>query len=230
MQPTYLPWSGYFSLIKSVDKFIFLDDVQFNRDSWQCLNQILLNSKPHKLKVPTLKKPLKTSISEIKINNSTDWRLNHLNDIKQAYSKNKDFNLIENLINEIYTETNYDLLVNLNSNIIQKIANILEINTEFIKASSLNVDGFRSGHVANICYAVNAETYISPLGAKQYLMEDQFKQKYDLELLFHSFTHTEYEQNTRDQFITHLSFIDCLASIGINDSNSTLDNYKLLTI
>ena len=46
MQPTFLPWLGYFSLIKSVDKFVFLDDVQFDRRSWQQRNYILNNNKP----------------------------------------------------------------------------------------------------------------------------------------------------------------------------------------
>ena len=41
MQPTYLPWIGYFKLIKSVEKFVFLDDVQINKRSWQQRNEIL---------------------------------------------------------------------------------------------------------------------------------------------------------------------------------------------
>lgn len=31
MQPTYLPWAGYFNLISLVDIFIFLDDVQYEK-------------------------------------------------------------------------------------------------------------------------------------------------------------------------------------------------------
>ena len=34
MQPTYLPWSGYFGLMQSVDVFVLLDSVQFARRSW----------------------------------------------------------------------------------------------------------------------------------------------------------------------------------------------------
>ena len=32
MQPTYLPWSGYFNLIYKTDIFIFLDDAQFSKE------------------------------------------------------------------------------------------------------------------------------------------------------------------------------------------------------
>jgi hypothetical protein len=41
MQPTYLPYLGYFHLIAEADVFIFLDDVQFARRSWQSRNRIL---------------------------------------------------------------------------------------------------------------------------------------------------------------------------------------------
>ena len=40
MQPTYLPWSGYFNLIANVKDFVFLDDVQFSKSSWHNRNRI----------------------------------------------------------------------------------------------------------------------------------------------------------------------------------------------
>ena len=39
-QPTYLPWIGYFDLIDQVDRFVFLDTVQFEKRSWQQRNRI----------------------------------------------------------------------------------------------------------------------------------------------------------------------------------------------
>ena len=40
MQPTFLPWCGYFDLMDEVDVFVFLDDVQFDYRSWQHRNKI----------------------------------------------------------------------------------------------------------------------------------------------------------------------------------------------
>ena len=45
MQPTYLPWAGYFNLINQVDIFFFLDDAQFAKQSWHNRNRILRNNK-----------------------------------------------------------------------------------------------------------------------------------------------------------------------------------------
>ena len=43
MQPTYMPWMGYFSMIDKVDEFIFLDNVQLVGRSWQVRNKIKLD-------------------------------------------------------------------------------------------------------------------------------------------------------------------------------------------
>ena len=38
MQPTFIPWIGYFALLDAVDVCIFLDKVQFTKRSWQMRN------------------------------------------------------------------------------------------------------------------------------------------------------------------------------------------------
>ena len=79
MQPTFLPWLGYFSLIKKVDKFIFLDSVQFNKRSWQQRNKIKNNTKSMYLTVPVLSKnKFDQKISETKIDRNSKYIENHL--------------------------------------------------------------------------------------------------------------------------------------------------------
>ena len=39
-QPNYIPWLGYFDLIDTVDKFIFLDDAEYSRNSVISRNKI----------------------------------------------------------------------------------------------------------------------------------------------------------------------------------------------
>ena len=34
-QPHFFPWLGYFNMLYNCDEFIFLDNVQYNRRSWQ---------------------------------------------------------------------------------------------------------------------------------------------------------------------------------------------------
>ena len=75
MQPYFFPYIGYISLIKNVDKFILLDDVQFIRHGWIERNRIL---KPtggwQYISVPLEKHGQKIAIKDIKINNSQQWK------------------------------------------------------------------------------------------------------------------------------------------------------------
>ena len=65
MQPTYLPWSGFFNLISDVDVFVILDDVQFEKQSWQSRNRILQNGKELMLSIPIASQSHKTLIKDI---------------------------------------------------------------------------------------------------------------------------------------------------------------------
>src|SRR5688500_14700814 len=40
VQSSYVPWKGFFDLIRSVDEFILLDEVQFTRRDWRSRNRI----------------------------------------------------------------------------------------------------------------------------------------------------------------------------------------------
>ena len=62
LQPHYLPWIGYFDLIKRSDVFVFLDDVQYIKREWKNRNKIRKNPKSEEVKwlsVPIDKKSQK---------------------------------------------------------------------------------------------------------------------------------------------------------------------------
>ncbi len=40
VQSNYIPWKGYFDLIRSVDEFILFDDMQYTRRDWRNRNAI----------------------------------------------------------------------------------------------------------------------------------------------------------------------------------------------
>ena len=52
MQPTFVPWLGYFDLMKSSDIFVLLDSVKISKQSWQTRNVFNLTNGPQWLSVP----------------------------------------------------------------------------------------------------------------------------------------------------------------------------------
>ena len=56
LQPSYIPWRGYFHQIQKADIFVFLDDVQFDRRGWRNRNRIKTAKGAQWLTVPVFSK------------------------------------------------------------------------------------------------------------------------------------------------------------------------------
>jgi hypothetical protein len=214
MQPTYLPWSGYFHLASKVDTFVFLDDVQFERRSWQSRNNILSNGKAHLLVVPVKQAPQQTLIRDILLAPDTLWQKKHLRSLQVAYPTLWHKSEIRDSLIDIY-EKSYETLADLNITLIQLMFKWLNISCRTLRASELRCGGSRSQHLASICHAVNVDTYLSPIGSRQYLEEDRFEQLSGITLKYSEFTPQQYSQGKSFEFVSHLSVIDVIGHQGL---------------
>ena len=52
LQPSYIPWRGYFDLIHHSDVFVFYDDVQYDKHGWRNRNRIKTPDGSHWLTIP----------------------------------------------------------------------------------------------------------------------------------------------------------------------------------
>lgn len=221
MQPTFNPWLGYFDLINSVDKFIFLDTVQLNQQSWQTRNKIKVNNKEYLISIPIVKSTSKFDllIKDTKINETFNFaKKKLLKTIYQEYKKSeyfeKNISFIEELIN-----FNTNSLCDYNINIIEKICNKLGITTELIKASSLeNIDEKKSNLVLTLCKNINAQEYYSPFNAKEYLDKDLilFKQN-SIKVIYQNYKHPVYKQ-VGNEFISYIGIFDLILNHGFKES------------
>jgi hypothetical protein len=174
MQPSFLPWLGYFALIKSVDKFIFLDDVQFDKRSWQQRNYILSNSRPTLLTLPTLTKgKMSQKINETRLDKSSPFKRKHIKSLMHAYGK-APFNADgTNIINNTYNK-DIPFLADFNIDLITSIISFLGIETELIRASTLNTSGGKNDKLVSLCNAVDTSQYITVGGSLDYIDEAAF--------------------------------------------------------
>ena len=69
-----MPWAGYFALINYVDKFVFLNDVQFNTRFLAAAKQNFMNNKTRFLTVPILKNLRYQKINEAKIDVNSKFK------------------------------------------------------------------------------------------------------------------------------------------------------------
>ena len=87
MQPTFIPWAGYFNLMSQVDNFILLDDVQLEKQSWQTRNLLLINGKAKWISLPVKRFSLSQTINRTVFFDTDRWRGKVMRSFEQNYAK-----------------------------------------------------------------------------------------------------------------------------------------------
>ena len=214
MQPTYLPWIGYFSLINSVDLFVFLDDVQFERRSWQQRNRIKTMHGSQWLTIPVLSKGRRTQkVNEVVIDLPSGFSERHKETIRHTYRQARFFEDSMRFIEDVIPARFSNLLADYSIEGVRQISAFLDVCTETIRSSSLGSTGQKAQLLANICVEVGARTYISPPGSYPYLNESDCFLKAGIPVEYFKFTPTEYPQ-LYSGFISHLSVVDAIFNCG----------------
>lgn len=223
MQPTYLPWAGYFNLIASVDRFVFLDDVQFERRSWQSRNRILINRKEYLLTTSIRHTKQESLLTNIELSNEIDWRNNHIANLRRAYSKASFGTMMLDIVSPILADPAIGLLTDLNIRLIESFCSALKLTTELYRASDLGCGGKRSQHLSNICHTLSADHYLSPRGSRDYLEEDRFEETSGIALSYQTYEPRPYPQPGVSTFISHLSIVDVFANLGPQETRRYIE-------
>ncbi len=215
MQPTYLSWIGYIDLIDMVDIFVFLDDVQFEKQSWQQRNRIRTPNGLEWITVPVrIKGRFGQLINEVSID-PVKFPLKHFKQLKQNYSRASFFkNYFDDFKNIVIEACQSQHLCNLNIEVIKRICSNLGITTEFVRSSEIGVEGKKSERLVNLLKALEISTYISPQGSYGYIKEEYnwFKEN-RIAVNFTSYDHPEYRQ-VYSPFMPYTSIVDLLFNEG----------------
>ncbi len=213
MQPTYMPWIGYFALIDSVDIFWFSDDIQFERRSWQKRNRIKVSSGNSVWLTVPIEHEYRIKINEVKIKNSIDWRHDHWQTIYFNYSNAQCFNDYANKIKELY-QKEWENLCDMNIYFINVLASLLGIKMpRIIKTSDLKgIEGHKTDRILSILRKLDADEYASVPGSRSYIEVDKFK-KFGINFYWFEYQHPAYPQRWGD-FIPYLSALDLLFNTG----------------
>jgi len=219
-QPTYLPWLGYFDLIDQVDKFVLLDTVQFEKQSWQQRNRIKTPTGLLWLTVPVaFRGRLGQKIQEVEIRDA-DFSRKHLRAIELNYGRALFFNVHFPALSSILHECTPRMpLVDLNVKLLRWLMKVMDINTPLIMASSLGREGKRTKLLANICQELGATQYVSPVGSAEYLLNEmRILKDSKVETVFHNYKHPEYRQ-LFPPFVAFASALDLI----LNEGNGSIN-------
>lgn len=210
MQPHFIPWLGYFYLILKSKKFIILDNVQFDKRSWQQRNIILVNNTKGWLTIPVITKgKYNQNISDVRIDYSTNFKNKHLTKIFYNYKNYKYFDEVYAIIEKIYKK-DHDYLINLNIDLLKAICLFLKIEFQLVYASSLKIYKKKAELIYSIIMKFPYQTYLTPEGSRCYLEESKLFNNIDVRYL----NYNPINYTSQKDFYQNLSIVDLLFNQG----------------
>jgi len=216
LQPSYIPWRGYFDQIRKADLFIFYDDVQYDKHGWRNRNQIKTSQGKQWLTIPVHSRGAqieKISINDIHIVYDQPWNLDHLKTLHFAYNKAPYFKKYLPLLEQFYYR-NDEFLADFTIELTIALARELGIDhTRFIRSSELEgIDGQKTERLIQILKRVGATHYISGPSARDYIETDKFTAAH-ITLEYMAYEYPEYPQ-LYPPYDPMVSILDLMFMVG----------------
>lgn len=228
MQPYFLPYLGYFQLIKAVNIFVVYDNIKYTKKGWINRNRILLDGRDILFTIPLAGSSDFLPVNEKHIAGDYDnQKIKMLARIQQAYRKAPYFKDIFPIVERIFNYNSRNLFDFIFYSI-QAILDLLSIKTSLVVSSTLLIDHQYKGvdKVIAICNSLQADTYINPIGGICLYTGKEFKDS-GIDLYFHHMDVVPYKQ-AAGTFISHLSIIDVLMYNSLEQVNTMLGQYTLI--
>ena len=219
LQPSYLPWRGYFHQIQRADVFVFYDDVQFDRHGWRNRNRVKGPHGAEWLTVPVLSKGSVTEgrpTSEIQICWARHWNRKHWGTLQALYGRSPYFGRYAPFFEEFYRRRP-DKLADWCIDLTVALARELGIvHTQFLRSSELAAeipaDAAGTERLMHLLRLVGATEYLSGPSASDYLEEDKLRE-IGVNLEYMRYDYPEYPQ-AHPPFDGQVSVVDLLFQMG----------------
>ena len=211
LQPSYIPWRGYFDQIRRADVFVFYDDVQYDKHGWRNRNQIKTTQGKQWITIPVHSKGVTDGINikDVRIDWSKSWRKKHLNALTFAYSKAPFFESYQPWLESVYKRED-EFLADFTISTTVELARMLGItDTRFMRSSELpDLRGDKTDRVIDVLERVGATHYICGPSASSYMEPEKFDEA-GIPFEYMEYNYPEYPQlhPPYDPFVTILDLL-----------------------
>ncbi len=211
VQSSYIPWKGYFDLIRAADEFILLDDVQFTKRDWRSRNRIKTKDGPSWLTIPVhTKGKYQQTIAETAVSDA-EWSRRHWQTIRSAYARAPHFEQYAAPFAALYAAPVSDHLSAINHAFIVAICHALGITTPITWSSEYHPGEGRNERLIELCVKAGATEYLSGPAARDYIDQDAFAAS-NVSVTFADYSgYPEYQQPHPpfDHFVSALDLVFC---------------------
>jgi hypothetical protein len=215
LQPSYIPWRGYFDQIRRADLFIFYDDVQYDKHGWRNRNQIKTANGKQWLTIPVHSQGVTQGIAirDVQIDWRTAWPEKHLKALTSSYSRAPYFKQYLPMLEGFYARHD-TCIADFTIEITIRLARELGMQqAKFVRSSELEgIDGHRTERLIQILKKVGADHYISGPSAREYIEGAKFEEA-GISLEYMEYAYPEYPQ-LYPPFEPQVSVLDLLFMTG----------------
>lgn len=208
MQPYFLPYVGYFQLIRAVDEFVVYDNVKYTKKGWINRNRMLRNGADVMFSLPLKGASDSLDIVERELAETFE-REKLLAQIEGAYRKAPCFAETFSLIQRVVGCPESNLFRYIHHSLVEVCAH-LGLATKITISSTIPVDRTLKNQdmVLAYCQARAAKTYVNAIGGTELYTKAAFQER-GIELRFIKSKPLEYPQFGAP-FVPWLSILDVM--------------------
>jgi WbqC-like protein family len=217
LQSNYIPWRGYFDLLRKADAFVLLDSVQYTRQDWRNRNLLKTPAGPRWITLP-VKGRFGQAIDETTIADPR-WTRSHIRTIEMNYSKAAAFaETAPWLFATMEQVASEPLLSTVNAHLLSSIAARLAITTPLHRCCDVLsrtelITMEPTQRLVALCKALGADRYLSGPSARAYLDEQLFHEA-GIEVAWASYEGYRPYPQLWGAFEPRVSIIDLLLNVG----------------
>ena len=224
MQPYFLPYIGYFQLMKAVDNYVIADNLNYIKQGWINRNNLLMNGTGFMFQLAVVGASQNKLINEIFV---ADDQSKLLRTIEINYRKAPFFADVFPIMESILQYEDKNLARYLGNSLV-RIAEYLRFDTEFSYMSDLKRDTSLKAQdmVINVCTIMEATDYINAIGGMELYDKKIFKEN-GIDLFFLKTKSIEYTQ-FKNSFVPNLSMLDVLMFNSVEQIDKLLLQHELV--
>lgn len=213
LQPGFLPWLGFFEVMKQSDLFVVEDSLKYTKQDWRNRNRIRTAKGTSYLTVPVEKDACSKNIRDVRIAEGHKWQQRHLNILRTNYGRAPYWKQYEAFLEETY-ERSWEFLLDLDMHWMEFLVKEFRIRTPYKMLNDLGVrfGPDKTASLVELTLTVGADTLYEGASGRAFIDVAQFEAA-GLQITFQDYQPQPYRQQF-EPFISHLSAIDLLLNDG----------------
>lgn len=227
-QPYWIPYVGYFSLVRAVDIFVPLDSVQFSRKSWVVRNFLTSGGEPFLNSIPLAKASQNMAIRDLTIDFSQPWRERTLISLTRNYRRTAASKPVVEMVEKWFDNPPRNLSQFLVGTI-RDISRALELSTEIVGSDTEIVAPSAELHgqekILAICQQLRADSYLNLPSGESLYDQEQFEAK-SIKLGFTATVPPEF----RDPGRPYKSILSHLMEVGFEGTRLEVERHSRISL